>query len=69
MQWVLVLMLLWTIPFKGVAMWKAATNKDKFWFWTLLIVNTIGILEILYIFWLSKDKQSREVGGTLPSNE
>lgn len=45
---------LWSLPWKGVALWKAAHKKDNFWFVVLLILNTIGILEILYIFWLSK---------------
>lgn len=57
---VLVLLMLWTLPWKGVALYKAARNKSKWWFVILLIVNTAGILEILYIFIFSKRK-SKEI--------
>lgn len=56
-QWVLLLMALWTLPWKGVALWKAAKNSHKWWFIVLLVVNTLGILEILYIFVFGKRKR------------
>lgn len=48
------LLILWTIPWKGIALWKSARRVEKWWFIALLVVNTIGILEILYIFIFSK---------------
>ena len=51
---------LWTIPWKGWALWKAARNGSKPWFIALLIVNTLAILEILYIFVFSKKKGGGE---------
>lgn len=47
---------LWVIPWKGVALWKAARLNHKKWFIALLIVNTIAILDILYIYFFSKKK-------------
>lgn len=58
-QWIILIMALWIIPWKGVALWKAARNNHKRWFIALLIVNTLAILEILYIFVFSK-KRSQE---------
>jgi len=55
-QWIIWLAVLWTIPWKGVALWKAAKNNHKWWFVALLVINTLGILEILYIFVFSKRK-------------
>ncbi|MFH0874284.1 MAG: DUF5652 family protein [Candidatus Komeilibacteria bacterium] len=59
--WLIVLFVLWTIPWKGVALWKAARKNDVAWFVVLLIVNTVGILEILYIYlfsrWTSKKRK------------
>jgi len=52
--WVLILIGLWSIPWKGVALWKAARREDMQWFVFLLIVNTIAILDIIYIFKFSK---------------
>jgi methionyl-tRNA synthetase len=50
------LILVWTLPWKGVALWRAAKNDHKGWFVALLVLNTLGMLEILYIFVFSKKK-------------
>lgn len=50
----LILLILWTIPWKGVALWKSAQLSHKKWFIALLIVNTIGLLEIYYIFFVAR---------------
>jgi len=55
---VILLLVLWTLPWKGVALWKAAGNKQLVWFVCLLILNTLAILEIIYIFGFSKKKQT-----------
>jgi len=54
---------LWTIPWKGWALWRSARKEDKVWFVVLLLVNTLGLLEILYIFVLSKEKPGPTVKG------
>ncbi len=46
--------LAWTIVWKGWALWKAAKNDSKPWFIVLLVVNTLGILDLLYIFVFGK---------------
>jgi len=51
--------LLWTLPWKGVALWKAARNSHKRWFVVLLVVNTLALLEIVYIFFFSKKKEEK----------
>ncbi len=55
-SWIIWLVLLWTLPWKGVALWKAARNEHKWWFIALLVLNTMAILEIIYIFFFSKKK-------------
>lgn len=50
------LLSLWSVPWKGVALWKAAKNNDKGWFVALLLINTAAILEILYIYVFSRKK-------------
>ncbi|HEY0220891.1 MAG TPA: DUF5652 family protein [Candidatus Paceibacterota bacterium] len=50
----IVLAVLWTLPWKGVAMWKAARLSHKKWFIILFLANTLGILEIFYIFFIAK---------------
>ncbi len=41
---------LWSIPWKGYSLWIASKNTHRWWFVVLLLVNSIGILEIIYIF-------------------
>lgn len=53
-QWIILGVILWTLPWKGVALWKAARNNHKQWFVTLLVFNTMAILEIIYIFVFSR---------------
>ena len=55
-QWVILLIIAWTLPWKGVALWKAVKNTQKWWFIALLVINTLAVLEILYIFVFSKKK-------------
>ena len=47
---------LWSLAWKGVALWRAAQLRHKVWFIVILIVNTVGILEILYLWVFSKTK-------------
>jgi len=60
-QWVIWLILLWAMPWKGFALWRAAKNNHKKWFMALFLVNTMAILEIIYIFYFSKGKQNSKV--------
>lgn len=55
LAWIYVI-LIWSLIWKGFALWKAARKEQKVWFVVLLIVNTIGILEVLYIYVFSKMK-------------
>lgn len=57
-QWLLFLILAWSLVWKGWAPWIAARKKSVVWFIVLLVVNTVGILEILYIFVFSKRTQN-----------
>lgn len=55
--WLILLVGLWTLPWKGVALWKSARNEHKWWFIALLVLNTMAVLEIIYIFFFSKKKE------------
>lgn len=49
-------LLLWTLVWKGWALWLAARRDEKIWFVVLLLINTAGILEIVYIFLVAKKR-------------
>ncbi len=57
---ILFLIILWVLPWKGVALWKSAQNNQKWWFISMLVINTMGILPIIYIFYFSNKKSSNE---------
>ena len=50
----LLLVVLWTLYWKYKALWKAAHLGHKGWFIAMLVINTVGILEILYIYKFSE---------------
>ncbi len=52
----LAIVVIWSLIWKGLALWKAARNGSKWWFVIILIVNTLGLLEILYYFFLDNKK-------------
>ncbi len=51
------ILIIWTIPWKGVALWMSAKNDHKWWFVAMLLINSLAILEIVYIFGFSKNKK------------
>ncbi|MEI6650283.1 MAG: DUF5652 family protein [Candidatus Moraniibacteriota bacterium] len=61
---IFIIVFLWSLPWKGVALWKAARNGHTAWFVILLVVNTVALLEIVYIFFFAK-KDSEQLTGTM----
>jgi hypothetical protein len=51
-------LVIWSLVWKGLALWRAAERKEKWWFIALLVINTLGILEILYLYVFSKKESS-----------
>lgn len=56
--WIILLAAAWSLPWKAAALWRAARSGSKPWFIALFLINTLGILEILYIFVFSEKKSS-----------
>ncbi|MDP2217878.1 MAG: DUF5652 family protein [Methanolobus sp.] len=53
----IIILALWELIWKGIALWKAAKNEQKYWFIAMLIINSLGILPILYIFVFQKGEK------------
>ncbi len=53
--------LCWSLVWKGIALWKSARNSQKVWFVVLLIVNTVGILDIIYLYFFQKKETKKKV--------
>ena len=59
LTWLIPLMI-WTLIWKGIALWKCGRNNQLGWFIVLLIVNTAGILEIIYIVWFQNKPKAKK---------
>ncbi len=57
--WLIVIIMLWSLVWKLLALWKSARNNHLVWFIVMAVVNTVGILPILYIFVFSKSKSKK----------
>lgn len=53
----LIILVLWTIAWKGMALWRAARRGDTIWFIVMLLINTLGILEIIYLLTAGKKEK------------
>jgi len=51
---IIVAVSVWSLLWKAVALYKAGTLRHKGWFTALFFINTLGILEILYVAVFSK---------------
>lgn len=51
---IIIIISIWSLIWKGLALWKSSKKNHKVWFVIILVLNTIGILEILYFYIFSK---------------
>jgi hypothetical protein len=47
---------LWELVWKGLALWRAAQRGQKAWYVAILIINSLGILPIIYLL-VSREKK------------
>ena len=52
--WLLLIVVAWSLIWKALALWKSARKNHIVWFILFILIHTIGILEILYLFLFSK---------------
>lgn len=48
-------LIIWETVWKAYALWKSAQAKHKYWFVALILINSIGILPIVYLVFFNKD--------------
>ena len=53
----LIPIIIWDLVWKGIGLWKSARNNQAIWFFFILIVNSVGILPIIYILFFQKKKR------------
>ena len=58
-MWILCIVLIWTTIWKGIALWKSGRHGQMVWFIVLLVVNTVGILDIIYILFFQRKERRK----------
>lgn len=44
-----IILLIWDLTWKGFALWRAGRNNQSGWFIAILLINSVGILPIIYL--------------------
>lgn len=50
--------MIWSMVWKGLALWRAAKEDGKYWFIAFMVLHTGGLLEIAYLFFFAQEKLS-----------
>ena len=63
-MWIIVAIIIWSIPWKAAALWRSARRGHLGWFLVLIVLNTLAILDILYLVvfseWGTKNQQEEK---------
>ncbi len=55
----IIILSIWQLFVKGVAIWRASQLKQRNWYIALFILiplNELGIIELVYLFWFAKKR-------------
>jgi len=55
----LIILAVWEMIWKGIALWHSARNNQMGWFVPIVIFNTAGILPIIYMAFFKGKKKKR----------
>jgi len=55
----IIILAIWDSVWKLIAMWKAGRNNHLAWFICIALINTIGILPIIYILSQRKNNSTQ----------
>ncbi|HUT22183.1 MAG TPA: DUF5652 family protein [Candidatus Bipolaricaulota bacterium] len=47
---------IWSAVWKAIALWKSGRNNQLAWFVVMIILNTAGILPIVYLLFFQKKR-------------
>lgn len=53
------LLIAFDVALRGLALWQVARKGRKVWFVVLLLLNTLGILPLIYLFGVEKGEMFR----------
>lgn len=53
----LLVLMVWSAVWKGIALWKSGRNNQLVWFVVMFIINSAGILPIVYLLFFQKKRK------------
>jgi len=56
----IIIIALWELLWKGLALWNCGRNNQIIWFVFILLLNTAGILPIIYLLLFQKKGKKRK---------
>ncbi len=56
---VLIAFIIFDVIIRGVALWRTARSEQKGWFIALLILNSLGILPVIYLLFFQKKSRKK----------
>ena len=66
-EYVLIVLYIWSLAAKGLALWRTSNLKQRNWFIAILVLNTVGIVELVYLFkFATKPLTIKEIRSWLP---
>jgi len=51
--------ILFDLVFRAIAMWHAARNSQRYWFIVLAVINSVGLLPIIYLLFFKNKRQEK----------
>jgi hypothetical protein len=62
LSWIILIIILavFEIIMKGITLWKCGRNNQINWYIAILILNTAGILPVIYLMYYQKDQKHIE---------
>jgi len=55
-MWLFITIIIWSLIWKALALWHSARNNQLGWYIVLIIINTAGILEIIYLLFFRRKR-------------
>ncbi len=52
----LIALMVWSLFWKGLALWHSSRRGQVWWFLAILLINSVGIIELIYLFGIAKLK-------------
>jgi len=49
---------LWELGWKGFGLWRSGRANQLYWFIAMLVLNTVGVLPIIYLLFFQKKRKS-----------